>query len=237
MNHLKQALIVIFILCAGHSIAVQAEESKDPWEGFNRKIFSFNEGLDKYLLKPTAKGYRAITPDPVENSISNVFSNVGEVKNILNDVLQWKWKQAGNDSGRFLINSTLGLVGLFDVAKHMGLPESDGEDFGQTLAAWGVGQGPYLVLPLFGPSSLRGGISIPVDSYSDPFRYVDHVPTRNTITGVKLIDTRAQLLQAEELISGDKYVFIRDAYLQRREFLVNDGEVEDTFGEDFEDFE
>ncbi|TQV78705.1 VacJ family lipoprotein [Exilibacterium tricleocarpae] len=213
------------------------ENPVDPWEGFNRSMFAFNDGVDTYFLKPVAKGYRAITPDPVENSVSNVFGNLLEIRNVINDVLQWKWGKAGNDSGRFLINSTIGIAGLFDVAAKMGLERNDGEDFGQTLATWGVGSGPYLVLPLFGPSNVRDGLSFPIDAFSDPIRYIDHVPTRNSINGVQLISTRAGLLQAESLISGDKYVFFRDAFLQRREYLILDGEVEDDFGEDFEDYD
>ncbi len=235
---LLPVMILAVLSPFGAALAEDTEENPvDPWEGFNRSMFAFNDTLDTYFLKPVAKGYRAVTPDPVENSVSNVFDNLGEVRNVLNDLLQGKWAQAGNDSGRFLINSTIGLAGLFDVAGKMGLEKSDGEDFGQTLATWGVGRGPYLVLPFFGPSNVRDGLSRPVDIYSDPITYIDDVPTRNTITGVGLISSRAGLLQGEDLISGDKYLFIRDAYLQRREFLIKDGEVEDDFGGDFDDFE
>jgi len=135
-----------------------------------------------------------------------------------------------------VVNSTLGLAGIFDVAQHMGLRPSDGEDFGQTLAVWGVAQGPYVVLPFMGPTTIRDGFAIPVDIYSDPRTYVDHVPTRNTITALSLLDARAGLLDLEKHITGDRYTFIRDAYLQRRNFLINDGEVEDNFGFD-EEFE
>lgn len=208
---------------------------EDPWEGFNRSIYAFNDTVDGAFLKPLAKGYKAVTPDVVETGISNVFSNLGEVTNIINDLLQAKFGQASNDTGRLLINSTFGLAGLFDVAKHMGLDKSAGEDFGQTLATWGVGSGPYVVLPFLGPSNIRDGFGVPVDNFLDPIRYVDHVPTRNTAWGTELVDLRASLLSAEAVLSGDKYSFIRDVYLQRREFLIQDGNVEDDFGADLDE--
>ncbi|MGH1371179.1 MAG: MlaA family lipoprotein [Cellvibrionaceae bacterium] len=214
------------------STSVSAAQFDDPWEGMNRKIFVFNDTLDNYVVKPVAKGYLAVTPDPVETGVSNFFENLGEVGNILNDVLQWKWGQAANDTGRLLVNSTVGIAGIFDVAKHVGLPRSEGEDFGQTLASWGVGQGPYLVLPFLGPSNLRDLGGMPVDSYANPIGYIDHVPTRNSTYATDLLDTRASLIAAEDLISGDKYSFMRDAFLQRREYLIEDGEVEDDFGND-----
>lgn len=204
----------------------------DPWEGFNRVVYAFNDKADQYFLKPVAKGYRAVTPDPVEDSFSNMFSNLNELRNILNDALQWKWGQAGNDAGRFLINSTVGIVGLFDIAKHAGLERSDGEDFGQTLAVWGVGNGPYVVLPFLGPSSLRDSAGLPVDFKSDAISYIDHVPTRNVTRASDYLVQRAALLKAEALVSGDKYIFLRDAYLQRRQYLINDGVVDDDFGGD-----
>lgn len=218
------------------SSAVQAADLDDPWEGFNRKVFVFNDTLDTYLVKPVAKGYLAVTPEPVEVGVSNFFENLGEVGNIVNDVLQWKWGQAANDTGRLLVNTTVGIAGVFDVAQHLGMPRSEGEDFGQTLAAWGVGQGPYVVLPFLGPSSLRDAGGMPVDSFTNPIGYVDHVPTRNTFYATDLLDTRASLVEAEDLISGDKYAFMRDAYLQRREYLILDGDVEDDFGGDDGEF-
>ncbi len=226
------SLVATLLLASSNLSAAQFE---DPWEGMNRKIFVFNDTLDSFFLKPVAQTYLAITPEVVEVGVSNFFENLGEVGNILNDVLQWKWGQAANDSGRLLLNSTVGVAGIFDVAKRVGLSRSEGEDFGQTLAAWGVGQGPYLVLPFFGPSSLRGLGSMPVDSYANPISYVDHVPTRNSTYATDLLDTRASLIDAEDLISGDKYLFMRDAFLQRREYLIQDGNVEDSFGGD-EDF-
>tara|TARA_R110001592_G_scaffold363178_1_gene681020 strand:+ start:11739 stop:12413 length:675 start_codon:yes stop_codon:yes gene_type:complete len=217
-------------LVSNQAVADSTEMTPDPWEGFNRKVFVFNDTLDTYTLKPLAKGYRAITPDPVEDGISRMFSNLWEIVNVLNDVLQGKFGQAGNDTGRFLVNTTVGLVGFFDVADNFGLPKNDGEDFGQTLGVWGVGEGPFLMLPLFGPSTLRDGPARIVDGLMIPIYEINHVPTRHAIYGIDVISTRADLLKAEELIKGDKYSFIRDVYFQRREFLLNDGKVEDDFG-------
>ncbi|HAD08918.1 MAG TPA: hypothetical protein DCF62_05515, partial [Porticoccaceae bacterium] len=169
-------------------------------------------------------------PDVIERGVARMFGNLGEVLNVVNDVLQGKLGQAGNDGGRFIINSTVGLVGFFDVAQHWGLPKSDGEDFGQTFATWGMGQGPYLVLPFFGPSNLRDAPGRVFDSFLNPIAYVDHVPTRNELYGANVLSDRAELLEAEKLIRGDKYSFIRDVYLQRRDYLINDGQVEDDFG-------
>jgi len=232
---LRTTMLAITLLGAPLSSVVAAEsiQNVDPWEGFNRKVFAFNDTLDSYMLKPLAKGYKAVTPDPVERGVSSAFANLKEVGNIANDLLQGKFSQAGNDTGRLLVNTTLGLAGIFDVAKHMGLPKSDGEDFGQTLATWGVGSGPYVVLPFLGSSTVRGLGGMPANTLTDPIGYVDHVPTRNSLWGTQLVGLRASLLEAENLISGDKYTFMRDAYLQRRNYLAKDGDVEDDFGGDF----
>ncbi|WP_373186178.1 VacJ family lipoprotein [Halopseudomonas sp.] len=202
----------------------------DPWEPVNRVIFSFNDTLDRFTLKPAAKAYDRFVPEPVSDSISNVFSNLGEPRNLVNDTLQGKFHDAGIDTARFLLNSTVGVLGVFDVATRMGLQRND-EDFGQTLGAWGVPSGPYIVLPLLGPSTLRDGSSRIPESYAG-YSYndqIDHVPTRNTAIGTDLIDTRASLLAREEMIRGDRYRFVRNAFLQNREFQVKDGEVEDPF--------
>jgi phospholipid-binding lipoprotein MlaA len=208
-------------------ITGQAAES-DPWEGFNRPVFRFNDTLDTYALKPVAKGYQAVTPQFLEDGIHNIFDNVGDVGNLANDLLQGKVRDAGVDTSRLIFNTTFGLLGFFDVASKMGLQRND-EDFGQTLGVWGLGSGPYLVLPLLGSSSLRDAPARIPDSFLGPYPYIDHVPTRNVIRGVDVIDTRASLLDAEKMISGDKYVFLRNAYLQSREFKVRDGEVVDDF--------
>nr|WP_028244339.1 VacJ family lipoprotein [Denitrificimonas caeni] len=203
-------------------------ENEDPWENANRAIFRFNDAVDRWALKPIAKGYQKITPDVVEDGIHNVFRNVGEVKNLANNVLQLKLHDAGVDTARFMFNSTFGVLGFFDVATKMGLQRND-EDFGQTLGSWGVKSGPYVVLPLFGPSTVRDTFAMYPDSYVSAYRYVNDVPVRNSVFALNVVDTRAKLLSAERLISGDKYRFIRNAYLQNREFRVMDGNVVDDF--------
>lgn len=208
-------------------VVSQAAED-DPWESFNRPVFVFNDTLDTYGLKPLAQGYRAITPSIVEDGIHNMFSNVGDVKNLFNNLLQAKFTDAGIDTSRILFNSTFGLLGFFDVATKMDLQRSD-EDFGLTLGAWGVDSGPYLVIPLLGPSTVRDAAGKLPDTFVEPYRYISDVPARNSIHGLDIVDTRANLLSSEKLITGDKYVFIRNAYLQSREFKVKDGQVEDDF--------
>lgn len=204
----------------------------DPWEGFNRSMFTFNTNADRYFLKPLAKAYVKVTPSFFRRGVNNVFSNVMEVPSALNGVLQGNFKGAAQDTGRLLVNTTLGLGGVLDVAQYMGLKSREGEDFGQTLAVWGVSSGPYVVLPLLGPSTLRDSLATPVDWYTDPKTYIDHVPTRNTVRGTSVLNTRANLFPVEKSITGDKYIFMRDAYLQNRDFLIKNGEVEDSFGSD-----
>lgn len=206
----------------------QADSDTDPWEAFNRPVFSFNDTLDTYALKPLTQGYLFVTPRIAQDGIHNVFNNLGEVKNLTNNLLQAKFHSAGVDTSRFLLNSTLGLAGLIDVATRMGLTRSD-EDFGQTLGHWGVASGPYLVLPLLGPSTLRDAPAILPDAYTNPVRYISDVPTRNSLYGVSLIDGRAQYIDSEKLIVGDKYNFIRSTYLQSRAFKIKDGNVKDDF--------
>lgn len=211
---------------------VMAETEQDPWEGFNRSIFSFNETVDRYAVKPLAQGYRYVTPDIAEKGVSNFFDNLSDVGNLFNNLLQFKFEAAGQTFARLTFNSTFGLAGLIDVATPMGIAEKP-EDFGQTLGYWGVGSGPYLVLPFWGPSTVRDGAALPVDWMADPATYVDHVPTRNSLYGLYLLDARSRLLKAEQIISGDKYSFVRDAYLQRRDYQINDGAVEVQYDSDF----
>ncbi len=203
-------------------------ENEDPWESFNRSVFRFNDALDRWALKPVAQGYRNITPDIVEDGVHNVFRNLGEARNLANNLLQLKMHDAGVDTARFFFNTTFGVLGVFDVATKMGLQRND-EDFGQTLGAWGVKSGPYVVLPLLGPSTLRDTASLYPDSFTSQYRYINDVPVRNSMFALNLVDTRASLLTAERLIAGDKYRFIRNAYLQNREFKVQDGNVVDDF--------
>ncbi len=213
-------------------------ENPDPWEDFNRKVFAFNDFADKYAAKPAAKAYQAITPNFLERGIDNVFSNLREVLNVLADLGQLKFKEAGSDGARFLINSTVGIGGFFEVAAYIGL-EKRTEDFGQVLGYWGAGPGPYVVLPIMGPSTVRDAGSSLIDSQIDALSQIDHISTRNQLRLLNLVNTRAGLLKTESILSGDRYSFLRDAYLQRREYLISDGAVaEDSFGEEeFEDWD
>ena len=218
-------------VCAGVAMmpfAANAATEDDPWEGFNRVVFKFNDTLDTYALKPIAQGYQFITPQFLEDGIHNMYRNVGDVRNLANNVLQVKPHAAGVDTARLLMNTIIGVGGFFDVGTKMGLQRND-EDFGQTLGYWGLSSGPYLVLPLLSPSTVRDALGIYPDSYAEPYRYMHDVSARNTVAGMKIIDARANLLSAEKLITGDKYIFIRNAYLQSREFKVKDGQVVDDF--------
>jgi len=214
------------------SVATMTKSPTDPWEKFNRSMFKFNEGADKYFLKPLAKAYVRLTPGFFRRGVDNALSNIMEIPSALNGVLQGNFRGAAHDTGRLIINSTLGLAGVLDVAQYMNLKHTDDEDFGQTLAVWGVGSGPYVVLPLLGPSNLRDTTAVPVDWYTDPKTYIDDIPTKNTVRTLSVLNTRANLMPLEKGVTGDKYVFFREAYLQHRNFLINNGKVEDSFGAD-----
>tara|TARA_R110002049_G_scaffold297631_1_gene486904 strand:- start:267 stop:1106 length:840 start_codon:yes stop_codon:yes gene_type:complete len=233
-------LLLVALLASGGCASTQTAENTnpdDPWEGFNRKVFAFNDVLDRYALKPVARGYRTITPDPVETGVGNFFSNLGEIRTALNSVLQGKPANAGLATSRFLINSTVGIGGLLDYATLMEIT-ADKEDFGQTLAVWGWDDSRYLVLPFLGPSTLRDTTGLPADIAAYPVTYVEDDTVRISLTALNLIDTRAGLLDQEELIRGDRYRFIRDAYLQSRQFEVTDGELgDDPFASDTFDFD
>ena len=218
--------VLSFTLLGG--CATTGGDQRDPIEGLNRAIYKFNDGLDRMLFKPVAKGYRAVTPGPVDKGVSNFFGNIEDVVTTVNGLLQFKFRQGGSDAMRVLINSTIGLLGIFDVASGIGFEKHD-EDFGQTLGSWGVGHGPYLMLPLFGPSSVRDATGKFVDASAfDPMYKIDHVPTRNTLRAIEAVDTRADLLGATSVLEEaalDKYNFIKESYFQQRENAVNDGEL------------
>ena len=233
---IRSCLAGILTLMVVAPVAAQEEDydqqwhNPDPWEPVNRAVFRFNDTLDTYALKPVAKGYDRVMPQFLNDGISNVFNNLGEPKNLVNNVLQGKIDDAGVDLARFLMNTTVGVVGIVDVATRMGLQRND-EDFGLTLGAWGVKSGPYVMLPLLGPSTVRDTGGFAIEGLAD-YSYrgqMDHVPSRNTAIGVDIVDTRAGLLSQERLIRGDKYRFIRNAWLQNREFKVMDGQVEYEF--------
>lgn len=203
----------------------------DPWEKTNQRIYRFNTFLDSWLLRPVSVTYNAVIPGVVRQGIGNFFSNVDDINVLANDLLQLKLRDAASDSGRLLINSTVGLVGVIDVASSVGLSKNE-EDFGQTFGRWGVGSGPYVVLPFFGPSSARDSVGLVLDTLFNPIQYYEDDSVRHTVMALRYIDDRASVLSMEGLISGDEYLFVREAYLQQREYLVNDG----AYYDDFDDF-
>ncbi|MEO8018433.1 MAG: VacJ family lipoprotein, partial [Pseudomonadota bacterium] len=199
-----------------------------PWERFNRASFKFNDALDRAIAHPIAKAYVKVTPKVIRTGVSNALSNINTVPTVINDVLQGKMRQAGRDSTRFLLNSTLGLAGLFDPGTAAGFENND-EDFGQTLGKWGVKSGPYLMLPILGPSSVRDTLARGVDQFTYPVNYLEDDSTRLIIRAVDFLDLRASLLDLDAALnrSYDRYAFVRNAWVQRREFQVKDGNVED----------
>jgi len=230
------AFAVAFTLSACLALAAPRAGAAggDPLEPINRPIFVINDKLDQWALRPVARGYDYVVPAPAQRGVSNFFSNLYDVTSAVNAVLQWRWEGVAQSSGRFLVNSTLGVAGIFDVATPMGIRPFR-TDFGQTLAMWGVPEGPYLMLPLFGPRTIRSGTATLVDTFTFSVPpYLNDRSVRNTIWAMELVHGRAQLLESDELLSGDRYIFVRDAYLQQRAAFVNDGEIQDDFA-DFED--
>lgn len=202
---------------------------KDPLESYNRIMFGFNDKLDQVLVKPAATVYQDMLPSFVQSGIGNFFGNIGDVWTAVNNLLQGKLENGMTDIMRVAVNSTMGFLGVLDIGSEAGLTKHK-EDFGQTLGFWGIKSGPYLVLPVYGSSTVRDTAAFPVDSAADLWGYTDPVYIRNIGTGVRLVDVRAALLGASSLIEDaalDKYVFTRDAYLQRRESLVQDGRRKD----------
>ena len=216
----------LLLLTALAGCATTGGNPNDPLEGYNRAMFGFNDGLDKAIIKPVASGYKKVMPEIARTGVSNFFSNLRDIWIGVNNVLQGKVGAGASDFGRFAINTTVGALGLIDVASNAGL-EKHNEDFGQTLGRWGVGSGAYVVLPILGPSDVRDGLSLfLVDWHGDPLWYVRNVPTRYELMGLRLVDTRANLLDVSRLAEEaalDNYAYIRDAYLQRRRSLIYDG--------------
>ena len=211
------------LACVGNVFA--EENPRDPYEGFNRSMFAVNEAIDKYAAKPVAQAYDNVVPLPVKASVGNFFGNVGDLWIGANSALQGKFGDAGVDLGRLLINSTVGIFGLFDVASELGLEKHE-EDFGQTLAVWGVGSGGYLFWPVIGPRNVRDTAGFGVDSYIDPVWRISAVPVRNSMVVLRFVDVRASLLPADKVVEEaalDKYAYIRDAYQQRRRNQIFDG--------------
>jgi phospholipid-binding lipoprotein MlaA len=234
--------LLLFFLAIPLASAQGVKEDKniDPWEPMNRRVFAFNETLDKYLMKPVARGYRFILPDFAQQGVTNFISNIYEFNDVINSLLQGRAKGAAQSSGRFVINTTLGLVGFIDVATPLGIPLQR-SDFGQTLAVWGADTGPFVMLPLLGPRTIRSGAGYFFDTYTSIPALIDNREAAWVFWTIEVVDYRVRLLDAEELMTGDRYIFLRDAYMQARESFVTGGVVEDSFsdyeeGEDWEDF-
>ena len=227
----KFLLFAIFLLVP----IVISEEVTDPFEDLNRVTFEFNEKLDENFLKPIAKTYSRFPPK-IKLGVTNFFNNLEDVETSLNQFLQGKPKKSLNDITRFLINSTIGLVGFIDVASKIGLDRHE-EDFGQTLAVWGVGSGPYIMLPALGPSTLRDTLSRPVSSFSSITFHMTDTDVNIALKSIDAIETRERLLDVESLLSGDRYSFVKDAYIQSISYEIKDGiDVEDKFIDDMDDF-
>jgi phospholipid-binding lipoprotein MlaA len=225
-SSLRLVCLAVILTIAGCASAPPeyTTQTKDPWEKLNRATFAFNDKIDKTIARPVARTYTRAVPQHARTGIHNFIENLGEPVDIANDILQAKGTQTLKDTGRFLINSTFGLLGFFDVASHVGLPEHD-EDFGQTLAHWGVPSGPYLVLPILGPSTVRDAGGLYTDTYLNPVWSNLRVRYRNGSYVVEGIDTRAGLMNLNATLDSafDPYTFMRDAYIQHRRYKIYDG--------------
>ncbi|MCH8135768.1 MAG: VacJ family lipoprotein [Proteobacteria bacterium] len=227
-----RAILIIAAGLLGTAASAQSQQAIDPFESINRQVYAFNDVTDRFLLRPAAVSYQRIFPRFIRSGIGNFFDNARYPLVFINQFLQGKVATGFQDTARFLVNSSIGIAGFLDVATELGLAKN-AEDFGQTLGVWGVGTGPYVVVPFWGPATFRDGLGDIADFYAELPTYIDHVPTRNTITAVSFVVRRQRLLAAERILSGDKYLFIRDAYLQQRQFLVTDGEdLSDPFLDD-----
>jgi phospholipid-binding lipoprotein MlaA len=230
-NQLLKSLLVFGILFLTACASIQQTErvaKVDPFERMNRAVFSFNETADQYVIKPVAEAYRFVLPEFVRTGVTNFFSNINDVLIAANNLLQGKPGHAVSDIGRFLVNSTIGILGFFDIATDMGLDKNH-EDFGQTLAVWGVGDGPYVVLPFFGPSNVRDTVGLVADIETDFMINTNKLNSdeKIAVNGLRIINRRADLLDAGQLLEDaafDKYSFLRDGYMQRRRSQIYDGE-------------
>jgi phospholipid-binding lipoprotein MlaA len=228
MRSQKISLVIVLLASLLGGCATNGDPG-DPLEPLNRGITKFNDAFDAAIAKPVATGYKAALPQPVRTGVGNFFSNLDDVIVLLNDLLQFKFGQAASDFGRLVFNTTLGIAGIFDVSTPMQMPKHN-EDFGQTLGRWGIGPGPYLVLPFFGPSDLRDTVGLVVDYRVDPVYQQDDMAVRNTAVVLRAIHKRSVLLGTEDVVNEaalDPYIFVRNAYLQRRNSLVHDGQVPD----------
>lgn len=234
MNLSRFYLVISLLLCSTSALALDLQDNVDPWEPLNRRIFAFNETLDKYVLLPTARGYQFVMPEPAEQGVSNFIANIYEFNSIFNALLQGRPGNAAKSAGRFLVNTTMGLAGFIDVATPMGIEHSPA-DFGQTLFTWGVDSGPYVMLPVFGPRTVRSATGYFVDTYTSLPSFAVDREWAYLFWAVEAVDLRAQLIKADDIVSGDRYIFVRNAYLQRREYFLT-GEIADSFSEQEDDF-
>ena len=223
-------LIALMMLMASGASGAPQRSEIDPWQSMNRAVFRWNDYFDKLLVRPAAFAYTTFLPRAARQGVGNFFSNLNDVNVLANDVLQLKGRAIVNDSSRLVLNTTLGIGGVFDVASSAGLRKNE-EDFGQTLAAWGVGTGPYVMLPVFGASNLRDSAGLVLDTLLNPIQRVEDRSLRVGLFVLIETDARSGVLALDELITGDRYLFVRDAYMQRREFLVSDGMLSDPFGD------
>ena len=236
----RYLLVMLLVFPLSVSLDAQELENTDPWESTNRKIYAFNDTLDRYVLRPVASGYDWVMPDGAQRSVGNFISNIYEFNYFFNSLLQGKPAGAAESTARFMVNTTVGVLGLFDVATHMGIVGNKA-DFGQTLSVWGVDKGPFIMLPFFGPRTVRSGVGYFVDTYTSIPALIDDRSAAWVFWTIEIVDLRARLLDADDLMTGDRYIFLRDAYLQSRESFLNGGVVDDTFsdyedGADFEEF-
>lgn len=242
MNHprmhffLKACRLSLFVLLLAGCATMGTGDPRDPLENVNRSVYSFNEFMDDHLFDPISNVYQALTPGIVDRGISNVFSNIKDISVIANDILQLKLGQAVSDLARLVFNSTIGLLGFFDISSHIGLPKHH-EDFGQTLARWGFGSGPYLVLPFLGPATVRDAAGYGVDTLINPVAYINNDAYMAGLMSLNYVDYKADLLSTGELIAEaalDEYEFIKNAYFEKRENLIHDREYSEP---DFEEQE
>jgi phospholipid-binding lipoprotein MlaA len=226
----RGVLFLVLVLLSGGCATTGSGDPRDPFEGFNRGVYSFNQAIDNALFDPLGKIYQTITPDIVDKGVTNFFSNLNDIAVVVNDILQFKINQALSDATRFIFNSTIGLLGFFDVSSHMELPKHK-EDFGQTLATWGVGPGPFLMVPFFGPATIRDATGFVVDTgILNPVFYIDDDAMKASLLSLNYVDFKADLLSAKKLVGEaalDEYEFIKNAYFEKRDNLINDRDSAD----------
>ena len=225
MSRLLPALAAVVLVSGCTSMPPGEGVEYDPWEKYNRSLYRFNEAVDKAITKPIAKGYNKVVPTPVRKSVTNFSANLGAPGSALNNFLQGKPAHGFQELARFVINSTFGIGGLFDVATYGGIEEHS-EDFGQTAAVWGVPAGPYIMVPFLGPRTMRGAVTTPADSLTDPLYYYEVTSVRDKVYVLRLIDLRSRYLSLEDMLadSKDPYITVRESYLQNRKFDIHDGD-------------